>query len=100
MRVELKLYSTLKEITGRRLIQLDLKEESTVNDAVKKLEERFGREFKEKTGYSLRESLEKRFNMFLNGKILKLPGDYEFQLKEGDELVIVRPVGGGLNYQF
>jgi len=91
----LKVYSTLKEITGQRLIQLDLEEGSTVNDVVKELEERFGREFEEKTGYALKEYLEKRLNIFLDGKILKLPRDYDLQLKENTELVMVMPVGGG-----
>ena len=95
MRVHLKVYSTLKEITGQRLIQLDLEEGSTVNDVVKELEERIGREFEEKTGHALKEYLEKRLNIFLDGKILKLPRDYDLQLKENTELVMVMPVGGG-----
>ena len=93
----MNVYSTLREVAGQRRISLNLKEESTVNDVVNLLEERFGIQFRQETGEALRDTLEERFNVFLNGKILKLPDNYDTRLKGGDEIVIVMPVGGGLN---
>lgn len=95
MQVRVKVYSVLKEVVGSGLVLMEIGEEGTLLDALNELSERYGAIFREKTGRSLKQALEKRFNLFVNGKVISLPGDANLKLKGNDEIVILQPVGGG-----
>jgi len=93
MLVTVKVY--YYEVFGKGLIELNLNDGATVKDALDKLNKRFGARFKEKTGKKLEEALKNIFNVFLNGKYLDIPSDLGHKLKDGDKLLILRPIGGG-----
>ena len=83
------------EVFGKGLIELEVKEDATVKDVLGILNERYGATFKEKTGRTLEEALKNVFNLFLNGAYLDLSFEMKRKLKDGDELIILRPVSGG-----
>lgn len=95
MQVRVKVYSVLKEVVGSGLVLMEIGEEGTLHDVLNEFNERYGAIFKEKTGRNLNQALEKRFNIFVNGKAMKLPKDAKLKLKDNDEIVILQPVGGG-----
>jgi len=64
-------------------------------DALNILIGRFGDDFKKETGRNLMEALQSYFNVFLNGKHLDLPLKLMHGLRDEDQLIILRPVGGG-----
>ena len=76
-------------------MRLDLNDCATVGDALRELDRIFGVEFERKTGSSFQKALETTFILFLNGIRRYVPNDLEQKLKEGDELVLLRPVSGG-----
>jgi len=92
--VKVKVY--YYEVFGKGLIELNLDDCATVRDALNELNNRFGLRFKEKTGIDLKVAFKKLFNVFLNGEYLNLSSDLNRRLRDGDKLVILRPVGGGL----
>jgi len=83
------------EVFGKGLMQLDLDHGATLGDAIKELDRMFGVEFEKKTGNRLERALETTFILFLNGTRRYVPSDLGQELKEGDELILLRPVSGG-----
>jgi len=81
------------EVFGGGSISLELNEGATLKDVVNVLEGRFGRLFFEKTGKRFSEVFEKYFIVFLNGLRVNFPVGMDRRLSDGDELVLVRPVG-------
>ena len=93
MLVKVKIYYF--EVFQKGLLTLTLEDGATVRDALSKVITRFGEEFRKKTGATLEHSFETVFNVFLNGTHITLSSAFEFQLKDGDELILLRPVRGG-----
>jgi len=95
--VIVKVYSVLKEVFGSGSLLIEIqKEEGTLADILTELSHKHGEAFQRKTGRNLNQALRDRFNLFLNGKRIKLPEDLNLQLKDKDEIVILQPVGGGI----
>ncbi len=90
-----KVYSVLKEVFGSGSLLIEIQKEGTLEDILTELSHKHGEAFQRKTGRNLNQALKDRFNLFLNGKRIELPEDSSLQLKDGDEIVILQPVGGG-----
>jgi len=93
--VTVKVYSVLKEVFGSGSLLIEVEEEGTLGDILTELSHNHGEAFQRKTGRDLNQALGDRFNLFLNGKRIRLPEDLNIQLKDKDEIVILQPVGGG-----
>jgi len=93
--VTVKVYSILKEVFGSGSLLIEVEKEGTLADILTEISHKHGEAFQRKTGRNLNQALKDRFNLFLNGKRIKLPEDLNLQLKDKDEIVILQPVGGG-----
>jgi molybdopterin converting factor small subunit len=85
----------LKEVFGSGSLSIEIQEKGTLADMLTELSHKHGEDFQRKTGRNFNQALKDRFNLFLNGKRIKLPEDLNLQLKDQDEIVILQPVGGG-----
>ena len=85
----------LREAVGTKSLAIDLPEENTVNDMILSLHEKFGSAFKEASGKELYDRVTTRYSIFLNNKALWLPQQLNTTLKDGDEVTILLPSGGG-----
>jgi len=94
MKVKLRFFTRLREITNKREEEIEVKKDTAVEDLLKLLEEKYGLEFKDyirnKRG-RLRENLQ----YLINGKNVGSLQGFETKLKEGDIVAIIPPVGGG-----
>jgi len=94
MKVKLRFFTRLREITNKREEEIEVKKDTAVEDLLKLLEEKYGPEFKDyirnKRG-RLRENLQ----YLINGKNVGSLQGFETKLKEGDTVAIIPPVGGG-----
>ncbi|TKJ30347.1 MAG: molybdopterin converting factor subunit 1 [Chloroflexi bacterium B3_Chlor] len=81
MRVKVRLFGAPREALGKREIQQDLPSGSTVQDLMDLLMEE----------YPALRSHSSMIRMALNRKYVLL----EAQLREGDEVAFIPPVGGG-----
>ena len=94
MRVKIRFFTTLREITGKREDTADLPDGTTVGDLLSFLSTRYGREFAnylydEKTG------VHSYLQILVNGNSVTTLQDSKTELKDGDILAIIPPVGGG-----
>lgn len=93
MLVEVKIYYF--KVFRKGSISLNLDVGATVSDAFNQLNEKFGEAFEKEFGKKFLDTLGSIFNVFLNGKYLDLPLGLKNKLRDKDQLMIHRPVGGG-----
>lgn len=85
----------LREAVGTKSLIMDVPEGNTVNDLVLSLDEKFGSAFKKMSGKELYDRVITRYCIFLNNRALWLPQQLKISLKDGDEVKILLPSGGG-----
>jgi len=93
-----RFFTTLREITGKREETLEFPddEDVTVEKVLGKLAERYGKGFVEYV-YDSRSGDVKDFLQFLvNGRSTSTLKGLKTELRDGDILAILPPVGGGL----
>ena len=97
MRVSVRFFTSLREITGKReeILVLPNNVEVTVDRVLEILSDRYGKEFVEYV-YDPETHEVKRFLQFLiNGKSASTNNGLKTALRDGDVLAILPPVGGG-----
>jgi MoaD family protein len=97
LRVSVRFFTSLREITGRReeILQFADSEAVTVDKVVRKLAEHYGKGFAEYV-YDGRTGEVKGFLQFLvNGRSSSTLDGLSTKLEDGDVLAIIPPVGGG-----
>jgi MoaD family protein len=86
--ITVKYLMTFSQITGKQKERLSLSEGDTISDLLDTLYKRYGRKFRKLVEHDF----ENRSVMFVvNGE----SGERSTQLKDGDEVLISYPVGGG-----
>jgi molybdopterin synthase sulfur carrier subunit len=94
MKVKVKFFTTLREITQKKEETIDLPKPATVEDLLKVLSERYGRGFKEYV-YSKAEKVQPYLQFLVNGRSTLTLQGFKTKLENGDEVAILPPVGGG-----
>jgi sulfur-carrier protein len=95
--VKIRFFTKLREIVGKREETLTFPDKATVtvNTLLKILSEKYGASFTEYV-YEVKTGKPRNFLQFLiNGTSTANLNDAETELCNGDELVILPPVGGG-----
>jgi molybdopterin synthase sulfur carrier subunit len=94
MKVEVKFFTSLREITGKKVDRIQLQDAITVNELVKMLSEKYGKKFREYI-YD-KDGLTQKFLSFLvNGKNINKMQGFDTKLEDQDVIAILPPVGGG-----
>jgi len=96
LQVKVRFFTSLREIVGIREITLSFSEEKkvTIDVVLKSLEEKYGKHFQDYV-YNSGTAEPKGFLQFLvNGNSTSLSG-LQTELRDGDVLAILPPVGGG-----
>ena len=97
MQISVRFFTSLREITDKKEEKLNFKEGErvTIDSVLKTLGQRHGRQFVEYV-YDGKTGEVKGFLQFLvNGKSAAALNMLETELKDGDVLAILPPVGGG-----
>jgi MoaD family protein len=97
MLVSVRFFTSLREIVGKREETLEFSdgEKITVNTVLKRLAERYGKDFVNYL-YDSKTGDVKGFLQFLiNGRSASTLKGLETELSDGDVLAIIPPVGGG-----
>jgi molybdopterin converting factor small subunit len=94
IRVKIGTVSVLREIMGRSLT-LYLNSGNTIGDLIKRLDDEYGPAYTKQTGESLKDSVMKRYNIIVNGKIIRPAENSDRPLNENDELIFLQWAGGG-----
>lgn len=94
MRIITEAVSALKEVLGGEVV-VDLKEGGTIDDLVDRLDKKYGPAYRERMGEDLRESIMKRFNFAINGRVCLPSHDIMKTLNDGDHILFFQSNAGG-----
>jgi len=94
MQITVRYFTTLREVTGKREERIDLAEGSRLEDALRLIAKKYGREF-ERYVSSGREGKGLPLLFLINGQNAADLSGFEAKLQEGYTLTIIPPVAGG-----
>jgi molybdopterin synthase sulfur carrier subunit len=92
--VTARFFTTLREITGRKEDHVEFSKTATVSSLLKQLSRKYGKEFDD---YMFDELGDVRghLQILINGQSVSKMRGLKTRLKEGDQVAILPPVGGG-----
>jgi len=94
MKVTVKFFTTLREITGKREEEVKSSEDLTINELLEQLSKRHGSQFINYV-YDETGNVRSYLQFLVNGKSITTMRGFKTMLKEGDSVAIIPPVGGG-----
>ncbi len=93
-KVTVKFFTTLREITGKKEEQLEFSRPVTVKSLVGQLSKRYGKEFDDYV-YDELGDVRGHLQLLVNGRSVTVLQGLRTKLKDGDQVAILPPVGGG-----
>lgn len=94
VKVLVRFFTTLREITGKKEEQIELSKSASVNSVLKKLSENYGAEFDDYVFDELGD-VRGHLEILVNGRSVSTLSGLRTRLKDGDQVAILPPVGGG-----
>ena len=94
MNVEVKFFTSLREITGQKVERIPLQNIISVEALLNLLSDRYGKEFIEYV-YSKEGNVQGFLSFLVNGKNINALQGFNTMLNEGDVVAILPPIGGG-----
>lgn len=94
MKVEVRFFTSLREITGKKKEEVQLQSTINVEELLTELSKKYGGEFREYL-YNEDGNVHNYLSILVNGKSTNALQGLDTELKEGDIIAILPPVGGG-----
>ena len=94
MNVEVKFFTSLREITGKKVDEIQLQNAITVDELLTLLSEKYGKNFREYI-YNNKGEVQGFLSFLVNGKNINIMQGFNTKLQENDIVAILPPVGGG-----
>jgi MoaD family protein len=94
MNVEVRFFTSLREITGKKVDEIQLQNLITVEELLTLLSEKHGKKFNEYV-YDKKGKVQGFLSFLVNGKNINVLQGFDTKLKQGDTIAILPPVGGG-----
>jgi molybdopterin synthase sulfur carrier subunit len=94
MKVEVKFFTSLREITGKKTDEIQLNKTITIEELLTLLSEKYGKNFHEYI-YNKKGKVQGFLSFLINGKNINALEGFNTKLKQGDTIAILPPVGGG-----
>ena len=97
LKVKVLFFTSLREITGKReeIINLLTDDRITINMILNVLKKRYDKPFEEYVFNPKTHQIRGHLQLLINGKSARSINEMEIELKDGDILAILPPVGGG-----
>ena len=94
MTVEVKFFTSLREITGKKVDEIQLQDTISVEELLTQLASKYGKKFEDYL-YNEKGQVRSHLSILVNGKSTNVLQGLDTELKEGDTVAILPPVGGG-----
>jgi molybdopterin synthase sulfur carrier subunit len=94
MKIKVKFFTSLREITDKKVDEIQLKNAITIEELLNILSEKYSKEFREYI-YNKKGKVQDFLSFLVNGKNINVLQGFDTKLKQGDTIVILPPVGGG-----
>jgi len=94
VKVKVKFFTTLREIAGKKEDQIELSRSVTVEALLRQLAKKYGKEFEDYV-YDELGNVRGHLQFLVNGKSITALQGFKTKLREGDQVAILPPVGGG-----
>lgn len=97
MNVSVRFFGSLRALVGKKVecVEFEDREEVTVEEALKRLSEIYGKDFVEYAFDRRTGEIQSYLLLLVNGRSITVLGGLETRLIDGDVLAILPPVGGG-----
>jgi MoaD family protein len=95
MKVKVKFFALVRELTGKREEIVDLNDQATVRTLLGKLVEEYGVKFRDYIFDPASMEPRGHIQFLMDGRNIALMQGLDTALKEGTSLAILPPVGGG-----
>lgn len=94
MKVTMKFFTTLREITGKREEEIKSSGDLTVDELLEQLSKKHGRRFTDYV-YDETGNVRSYLQFLVNGRSITTMQSFKTRLRDGDSIAIIPPVGGG-----
>jgi len=94
MKIRVKFFTTLREITGKKEDEIQPSSIITVKELLTQLSKKYGKQFMDYL-YDERGNVRTYIQILINGRGINALQGLKTKLKEGDTVAIFPPVGGG-----
>jgi molybdopterin synthase sulfur carrier subunit len=94
MKVTVKFFTTLREITDKREEEIKSSNDLTVGELLEQLSKKYGHRFMDYV-YDKKGNVQSYLQFLVNGRSITTREGFKTKLKEGDRVAIIPPVGGG-----
>jgi molybdopterin synthase sulfur carrier subunit len=95
MKVKVKFFALVRELTGKREEVVDLEDDATVRTLLGKLVDEYGAKFRDYIFDSASKEPKGHIQFLMDGRNITLMQGLDTTLREGTSLAILPPVGGG-----
>jgi len=97
LNVSVRFFGSLRALVGKKVecVEFEDREEVTVEEALKRLSEIYGKDFVEYAFDRRTGEIQSYLLLLVNGRSITVLGGLETRLIDGDVLAILPPVGGG-----
>lgn len=97
LKIKVLFFTTLREIIGKREETIDLlvDDKITINTVLNVLKERYDKPFEDYVFDPKTQQVRGHIQFLINGKSISHINEMEIELKDGNVLAILPPVGGG-----
>ena len=94
VKVSIKFLSEFKNVVGMECVEVNVNEESTVEDLLKHLCDQF-KEPLCNLIFESKASIKRNIVIFINGKNIATLDGLKTKLRDGDQIILSTPVAGG-----